>query len=98
MSSSSCYCDYCPLIEAKVNICNLRVYFKPSNDRYVSFENLNVKAYEPLKWHFANIVREVRDKVKLKVGQSLNRTREDCHLTIDRLSRYEWKVCFHTDE
>ena len=96
-SHSTCDCPLCPLLEANVQLCDARIKELKKN-QYV-FAGLG--DYAPLRINLVGLIVLQQRKRKLKVGEYCTGERKptfsECGFTfcIDKLSRNEYKVCFH---
>lgn len=97
MSTVECDCPICPLEAANVNICDLELKILSGKNERLRIEYTNLGEYAQLHKHFAALMLDVKNITKLKIGYGVTFTNKHSKVTIDRLTKNKYKICFHTN-
>ena len=93
-----CSCPLCPLAEAKLHFCDVRVRLMRSGNLIKGFRLFGdhlERVPDRLKGEIIKIVLWARQK-NLKMNQDLDLDQKDCECHVQRVDRSVYKVCFHT--
>jgi len=110
MTSNQCDCPFCPLIENKLNQCDIRVVFKWKKDgrgevrgEVVSMKGIDEELKQKLGRHLITLCLFHRNNHGLKKGQNHKVSRSDYEYCIKSLptgrgtKSYDFfKICSHT--
>ena len=91
-----CDCPFCPLVQAKVDICGFDVCLVKdgSNLRVGTPKNHTLG---DLAQHMVTLVFVARNNYKLKVDHHIELSTKEYTFNVSRLNRHEYRVCFHTN-
>jgi hypothetical protein len=90
---TECYCPFCPLIAANLNVCDVMVMDMGKENRIYGPDG---RIPFEIGEHINDIILYCKKNQKQKVGESLDLSRPGYTCNVARLKRGLFKFCFHT--
>ena len=95
MNTSTCQCPFCPLVEAKVHVCDVLVVWKGNS---AGVRAVSGSVPRACLNNFATISVLARNNYKVvRKGQAVDLDREGYTCRVECVKKDMYKVCFHCE-